>query len=233
MEYEDFENTLSAARLNRFLIACGGDRARALNLYRLNIKLSQNFFGILSLFEVGLRNAIDRHYRDHFSDPEWLKNQCLGKGFLNDSVFSSGRFKSKKKVDASIKELGIRYSHDRVVASLSFGFWVNLFAPIQFRLAGQNLHLIFTARPKGTQPKQIFNELGTILDFRNRVAHHEPICFNGSQNINLGNVDHIYREIIKYIQWLGIDEQKFLEEIDGVTEILNIIRKMESDLFKD
>ncbi len=131
MQYDDFEKILSSARLNRFLKAVNNNKAKALLLYRLNIKLSQNFYAILSMFEVALRNAINSHYSSHFKDYEWLKNQCLGSGFLNSHIFATGRFKSKKKVDAAIKELGILYTHDKLIASLSFGFWVNLFAPIQ------------------------------------------------------------------------------------------------------
>jgi hypothetical protein len=226
MQYEDFEKILSQARLNRFLKACNSDKEKALYLYRLNIKLSQNFYAILSMFEIALRNAIDIHYTNHFTDKEWLKNQCLGTGFLNDKAFQTGRFKSKKKVDSAIRELGVRYTHDRVIASLSFGFWVNLFAPIQFRLAGQNLHKIFSNRPKGTQPKQVFTELNIILDFRNRVAHHEPICFNGSQTINLANVVNTYNSIIKLTQWLAIDNVKFLKDLDNTTQIITEINSL-------
>jgi hypothetical protein len=226
MQYEDFEKILSHARLSRFLKACNGDKQKALKLYRLNIELSQNFYAILSMFEVALRNAIDVHYSNHFNDKEWLKNQCIGKGFLNDNAFQTGRFKSKKKVDSAIRELGVRYTHDRVIASLSFGFWVNLFAPIQFRLAGQNLHKIFPNRPKGTLPKLIFNELNTILDFRNRVAHHEPICFNGSQSINLTNVVNTYTSIIELTQWLGIDNVRFLKDLDNTNQIISEINSL-------
>ncbi len=227
MQYEDFEKILSYARLSRFLKACNGDKQKALQLYRLNIKLSQNFYAILSMFEVALRNAIDVHYANHFNDKEWLKNQCIGKGFLNDNAFQTGRFKSKKKVDSAIRELGVRYTHDRVIASLSFGFWVNLFAPIQFRLAGQTLHKIFPNRPKGTLPKLIFNELNTILDFRNRVAHHEPICFNGSQSINLTNVVNTYTSIIELTQWLGIDNVRFLKDLDNTNQIISEINLLQ------
>jgi hypothetical protein len=226
MQYEDFEKILSKARLNRFLKACNNDKQKALLLYRLNIELSQNYYAILSMFEVALRNAIDNHYTNHFNDKEWLKDQCLGNGFLNDEAFQTGRFKSKKKVDSAIRELGVRYTHDRVIASLSFGFWVNLFAPIQFRLAGQNIHKIFSDRPKSTFPKQIFNDLNTILDFRNRVAHHEPICFNGSQTINLENVKKIYASIIKLTQWLAIDNVKFLNDLDNTTLLISEIESL-------
>lgn len=223
MKYIDYEDVLSSARLGRFLKACSNKQDKALELYRLNIILSQNFYAILSMYEVALRNAIDKHYSIVFNDKEWLKNQCLGNGFLNDNKFQVGRFKSKKKVDASIRELGIRYTHDRVIASLSFGFWVNLFAPLQFRLAGQNLHKTFVSREKGTTPKEIYNELHKILDFRNRVAHHEPICFNGKEHVDLSHVLFIYSLILKYIKWLGLDTNKFLKDIDNTKAIVEKI----------
>jgi len=226
MKYEDYEKVLSHARLSRFLKACNGDKQKALQLYRLNIKLSQNFFAILCMFEVALRNAIDIHFINHFQDKEWLKNQCLGKGFLNNPAFQTGRFKSKKKVDSAIRELGVRYTHDRVIASLSFGFWDNLFAPIQFRLSGQNLHKIFPNRVKGTQQKQIFNELNVVLEFRNRAAHHEPICFNGSQFIDLSNAKHTYSLIIKMIEWLAIDNERFLKDLDNTNQIVSEIESL-------
>lgn len=226
MKYEDFERVLSPARLSRYLNACKSDKEKALKLYRLNIKLSQEFYAILSLFEVALRNAINEHNVAHFNDIEWLKNQCLKNGFLNNQMFSAGRFKSKKKVDSAIRELGIRYNHDKLVASLSFGFWVNLFAPIQFRLAGQNLHKIFATRPKGTQPKQIFNDLNQILDFRNRVAHHEPICFNSSKNIDLSRAVCIYNLISQLIEWMALYKSKFLNDLDNTSKIINEINAL-------
>jgi len=182
MNYNEFEKALSPARLNRYLTACGGDKVRALELYWLNVQLSQDFYAILSLFEIAFRNEIDIHYRTQFSDNEWLKNQCLGNGFLNNPAFAIGHYKSRKKVNEAIRNLGVRYTNDRVVASISFGFWINLFAPMQFRLAGQTLHRIFLARPTGTQPKAIFNDLVQVLDFRNRIAHYEPLCFNAQHN---------------------------------------------------
>jgi len=223
MKYEDFEKVLSPARLSRYLHACNDDKTAAMKLYRLNIKLSQEFYAILSLFEVTLRNAINEHYSFLFDDNEWVKNQCSSDGFLNNSLFRHSHFKSKKKVDSAIKALGANYNHDRLVASLSFGFWVNLFAPIQFRLAGQNLHRIFTNRTKGSQPKQIFNDLNLILVFRNRIAHYEPICFNGTKVIDLTGVSECYLLIVKYIDWLALDKSKFLQDFDRTSLIMNSI----------
>jgi hypothetical protein len=223
MNYIDFEKALSPARLNRYLIACNGNKLKALELYQLNIKLSQDFYAILSLFEVALRNSIDEHYKTHFNDNEWLKNQCLNTGFLNSPAFAIGRYKSRKKVDTAIRDLGVRYTHDKVVASISFGFWINLFAPMQFRLAGQNLHHIFSARPTGTKPRVLFNSLSLILDFRNRVAHHEPLCFNHLHQKNTAYALKHYNIIVEKTNWLGFASQDFFDGLDNVQSIITQI----------
>ena len=62
MKFQDFEDIMSAARMSRYLTACGGNSKKAMTLYRLNLRVSQEFFTVISCFEVSLRNTIDRHY---------------------------------------------------------------------------------------------------------------------------------------------------------------------------
>lgn len=33
-------------------------------------------FGVINMFEIILRNAIDKHYSSYFSDSDWLVNQA-------------------------------------------------------------------------------------------------------------------------------------------------------------
>ena len=63
MKYPDYERAFSSARLNKYLKACDGDTVAALTLYRHNIKLCQKCYGILNIFEIVLRNAINEHYK--------------------------------------------------------------------------------------------------------------------------------------------------------------------------
>ena len=196
MTYPDFQAALSAVRLNRYLTAVSGDANKALALYRLNIQLSGCFYGLISVVEVCLRNRIDAHYSGQFADPEWLKNQCTGSGFLNNPVFKAGGFKSRKNVDTAIRNLGVKYTHDRLVASMTPGFWINLFASLQFRLAAQTLHRCFVARPKGTRPKDLYNQLDDLLRFRNRIAHAEPICFNAAHGKDTTYAQANYHQLI-------------------------------------
>lgn len=83
MKYEEYESAWSPARLNRYLIACSGNKAKALQLYRLNIRLCQKLYGLLNVFEVVLRNAINEHYQHFFCDINWIESQLSSGGMLS------------------------------------------------------------------------------------------------------------------------------------------------------
>ena len=82
MKYFEYERAFSQARLNKYYNACSGNTTKALTLYRYNIKLCQKFYGILNIFEIVLRNAINDHYKSVFSDSDWIKNQLRSGGML-------------------------------------------------------------------------------------------------------------------------------------------------------
>lgn len=88
MKYADYEAIIARPRLTRFLLATGGNKRKALKLYRLNIRISSKFFSVLSVFEVVLRNKIDEHYKAIFAaltgNPEWLQSQSAVGGYLRD-----------------------------------------------------------------------------------------------------------------------------------------------------
>ena len=90
MKYKEYEKAFSAARLNKYLHACGGNTDKALQLYRLNIKLCQKLYGVLNVFEIVLRNAIHEHYKNFFSDSDWIKTQLSDGGMLSrvDTTFA-------------------------------------------------------------------------------------------------------------------------------------------------
>jgi hypothetical protein len=227
MRYNELENTLSQARMNRYLFACRGDRRKTIRLYRYNLLLCKEMYAIVGIFEIALRNKINQHYLTHFGDTEWLKTQCSPTGFLSNPRFASGGFRSRTIVLNTIRKLGTGYTHDRLVADLSFGFWVNLFATMQFRFGGQNLHRIFIARPSGLLPRQIYLDLTELLDYRNRIAHHEPVCFQRLYN----NIDILFtrtnhQRVHTYFTWLGVSPSRILRGIDKVDIILSKIDRI-------
>lgn len=198
MKYSDYEIAFSAARLNRYLVACGGNRSKALSLYRHNVKLCQKFYGILNVFEVVLRNAINRHYQNYFKDKEWIRHQCADGGMLE-------RAPQRMEIERTITMLERqgKYTNDRLVSSVTFGFWTYLFNRIPFRSGGMNLLQIFPKRTTGLAQRSIYNELQEIKTFRNRIAHHEAICFNSTGEVDLNQAQEKLELIKKYVIFLG------------------------------
>lgn len=151
MRYIDFQQIMSNARMNRYFLACGNNSRKAMTLYRLNLRLSQEMFTIISCFEVALRNAIDQHY-----------SGTLGANWLRDSAVAGGRFNNHncaftaRSINETVHKLGVNYSHGKLVAELGFGFWRYLFSRHQYRAAGQTLISVFPGLPVSTPAIQFY-----------------------------------------------------------------------------
>lgn len=213
MNYPEYERAFSAARLNKYLIACGGNTAKALILYRHNVKLCQKFYGMLNIFEVILRNAINEHYKAYFNDSDWIRSQLAPGGMLS-------LHPQKTIVDKTIADLTAtgRYTNDRIVSSVTFGFWTYLFTKKPFRLGGQSLLRIFPAKANGLGQRAIYNELMAVKNFRNRIAHHEPICFDSTGRKNIGLAKDLYDLIVRYVNFLGYPEHHLYFGLDVLPE---------------
>lgn len=209
MKYEDYEAAFSAARLNKYKQACGGSNNKALTLYRHNVKLCQKFYGVLNIFEIVLRNAINRHYATYFNDADWIYHQLQQGGMLEHSP-------QQVKVLADITMMASqgKYTPDKVVASVSFGFWTYMFTKVPFRLGGQSLLRILPARQSGIGQKAIFKELQQIKLFRNRIAHHEPVCFDATGQKSMVYAQMNYALLLKYIHFLGYDKDDLFFGLD-------------------
>lgn len=179
MRYSEFEDILSVARMSRYLTASGGHTKKAMTLYRLNLRLSQELFTVISCFEVTLRNAINNHCVPVLGN-DWLRDgAATGSGGIFDN--SNCRLTASNINDA-VQKLNHSYTHNKLVAELGFGIWRYMFAQHQYTATGRTLLRIFPAKPISTPAIQynhtyIFNQLAHINNLRNRIAHHEPIFF--------------------------------------------------------
>lgn len=229
MKYKDFEKILSQQRMGRYLIACGGDTRKAMTLYRYNLQLSQEAFTIICCFEVALRNAIDANL-----------SQTLGSDWLRDSVLHNGIFtsrntaKSCETISHAYNKLvsnGL-YSHSKLLSAMEFGVWKYMFSPIQYRLTGQSLLQIFPNKARSTPEIQynhsyIFNELDKINTLRNRIAHHEPVCFSLQQPvIDTAYILNEYQKIQTLFMWMGIDNRALLYGLDHIQQVCARINEL-------
>jgi len=209
MNYSDYETAFSAVRLNKYRAACSGDSDQAINLYRYNIGLCQKFYALLNIFEVALRNAINKHYTAYFNDADWIISHLEPGGVL----WMYTQKESVERIIEGLRKQG-KYSHDRLVSSVSLGVWTYLFTKVPFRVGGQNLLQVFPHRYAGMGQKAIYKELLLIKDFRNKIAHHEGICFNREGNKSTEFARRHYNLIMKYLYFLGYQTDELLEGID-------------------
>jgi len=223
MIYNEFEIAISSPRLTKYRVACAGNTRKAQKLYRANIRLSQKIYAVIGLFEVVLRNSIDGHFVP-LKGSDWLANAvCEPTGYLN-GVGCEDSFHS---VYDAIHKLGLKYTHDGLVASLTFGFWTYQFSKHEFPASGNTLLSVFPHLPFGTKQKDVFQLLMKVNILRNRIAHHEPICFDSVTGaISTAMVSKRYTVVTDLLSWLGYNHQKLFFGIDGVKSEINFINSL-------
>ncbi|WP_299289928.1 Abi family protein [uncultured Mucilaginibacter sp.] len=223
MKYSAFVQIMTSARMNRYLLSCGGDSRKAMTLYRKNLQLTQELFTVISCFEVALRNVIDiRCTAIHGTD--WLKN-----GARVGGIFDNHKCRlTKENINDAINKLP-SYNHFKLVAELGFGFWRYMFAQNQYNATNRILLQVFPSKPTSTPALQynntyVFNQLAKLNDIRNRMAHHEPICFLPGQAIKDTNyARQHYNLILQLFQWMQVDESALLYGLDHIINICDEI----------
>ena len=223
MRYRDFSSVMTSARMNRYLLASGGNTLKAMTLYRKNLQLSQELFTVISCFEVALRNAINAK-----SVPA-LGNDWLRDGAAVGGIFDTPRcLLTRVNINDAIGKMHV-YSHHKLVAELGFGFWRFMFAQHQYNATGRILLRVFPSKPISTPALQynniyIFNHLAKLNDIRNRMAHHEPICFLPGHPVkDTTYARQHYNLILQLFQWMQIDEAALLYGLDHITTVCNEI----------
>lgn len=224
MTYTEYETILTPSRMSRYKDACGCNDELAVELYFRNIQLSESLFGVISLFEVALRNAIDAHYSSSLSNSDWLRDAVQEGGQFDNR----GCARMQDIIQYAIRtKLSHHYNKEQLIAECEMGVWRYLFARNQYRAMGGTLVNIFNARPEtvGEQTfdyQFIFNELGKINEMRNRIAHHEPICFkkgnSGETIVCTKQARYIYGHMLSFLTWMGIDSREFIAKIDSVED---------------
>lgn len=222
MEYLELERILSANRMQRYANATHGDTRKAMALYRYNLKLSQEIFTIVSCFEVALRNTIDQLMVPTWGD-DWLRDAVQDGG-----IFANGRMdETRRIIEKAYNRLNRHgsYSHPKLIAEMEFGVWKYMFSSLQYRATGQCLLRVFPNKPRSSASMQynnsfIFNELDKVNSLRNRIAHHEPICFRqNTAEIDTSYIINEYQKIQTLFSWMGIDSHSMLYGLDHVQHV--------------
>lgn len=207
---------LSRQRFNRYLVAASNNNSRAKRLYASNIRLAQAFHPILSQFEVVLRNSLNVLLTAHFADQDWIINQK--NGFMHHNSLRSSQYFLRscvQKTENHLTRRGIPITAGKIISDQMFGFWLSFFVPHHYALVGGQPIYVFSNKPATESRATIHNKLEAIKNFRNRMNHCEPLCFNGN------TIDCTYALTIKamlydLIRWIDPDLESYFLSIDTV-----------------
>lgn len=226
MKYSKLEYYLSQPRLQRFLSATGNSQTKAQKLYRINLRVSQAFYPVLNLFEIFLRNTIYYHVSSHFSNPNWIVSEKTG--FMSHPTLAPSRYFLKmsiQKAENTIRRKGSAVSSGKVIAEQSLGFWTSLFDTHHYRLIGGSPIHAFPNKPAYANRNLINQKLNKIREFRNRIYHNEPICFNNI-NIDFTEAHDIKSDIYELLNWIDADLPDYVEYFNGIQSKIDSARNL-------
>lgn len=92
-------------------------------------------------------------------------------------------------------------------------------------LLEEHCYLYSPAKPRSTPAIQynntyVFNQLAQINKLRNRIAHHEPVCFQPRNSIKETTfARQRYGLILQLFQWMSIDESALLYGLDHINSV--------------
>ena len=229
MKFCEFEKIMSSKRMRRYVTACGGDTRKGMKLYRLNLHLAEEMFTIVSCYEVALRNAID-NIMVASNGNDWLRDAIQAGGIFDNPKFHN-TIRMMKKAYAELVSNG-KYSNSKMLSAMEFGVWKYMYSSPQYLATGRQLLKAFPNKPKSMPATQynnqyIFNELDAVNRIRNRIAHHEPVCFlQGLDQISTAHLLSVYDKVMTLFSWMGIDSNSLLYGMDHVEAVCQEIENM-------
>ncbi|MEI9907521.1 MAG: hypothetical protein WDO06_06205 [Actinomycetota bacterium] len=144
------------------------------------------FLHDLGHLEVGLRNAYDRALsaavgtkNSHWTEistmlklfPPVMKGDSTKQQLVDVNEIPRNQI-HRARIDASRPKNSTPIA-GKVIAEVMFGFWTYLTSNAHEKTIW--VPYLHTAYPRKTDRRKIHQTLGELREFRNRVAHHEPL----------------------------------------------------------
>ncbi len=216
--YSDLENIFSKSRLSAYKKDSADDKT-ALARYLYNIELCKSLYAPLNVFEISLRNTIDKSLCTFAGNSDWYDTLPF------DSSSKNKIFEAKKKICKKGKAL----THDRIVAEFTLGFWTSIIttrysqAAFQSYIIKNNLKKCPASSKNIKNLQQIFEKMRIL---RNSVSHYERI-------LHWKDLPQQHNQLLECIKWLDESAFQLLSEIDffdyifsaGVNPFLVLVSK--------
>ncbi|MCS3431242.1 Abi family protein [Klebsiella sp. BIGb0407] len=193
---------LSEARFAPYLKNAGFNKQYAFSLYLYNARLSKSFLYPLHILEVTLRNRMSDIFSIYFDD-KWYTHNSFRSGLSAESMDALDRGMRRAK----------KTNKEDIISTLTFDFWSNLFRPEYDRFVWQtNMKNLL---PNISMTRKDFEKtVKNINDFRNRIAHYEPI--------HRMNLSQMHVNILNTLTWLSIETSLWVKHHSTVNECLRM-----------
>ncbi len=187
---------LTPARLTKYRDEVGGDSSKIAEYYIWNLRLSQALYLPLHFLEVFLRNKLDAHLTNRYSQ-----------NWHYDPRFT-GLLKATHKIRIqSLVNKNATSEFDRkqaTVSGLSFGFWIELLTtkfavPLKW---STQLDAVFANLPTDGDLAWVATHLARARQLRNRISHHETIF--------TANLEQAHQDILQLIAALSTEGHAFV-----------------------
>ena len=217
-EIDVLYSAFSPQRLKKYIRLYNGDNDKVVAHYKANLALAESLYTSLSVFEVTLRNALSKEMERMMGRKDWY------------AVFpSTPALKSlTNEVTTAIKHISQRgemVSPDKIIAELTFGFWVTLLNSEYELTLWKGLRLAFPYMPKKDRKrKNVSSPCNALRKLRNRVFHHESICWD------LDYITDIHSRLILVLGWMDADMPAWLEGVDNFSNVVDEIRNSNDGL---
>ncbi|MGB3420796.1 MAG: Abi family protein [Dolichospermum sp.] len=246
--YDSLCIVFSEPRLSTYLIATNQDKLEALQLYKLNMRLSESLYSFLCIFELTLRNRISNILVQEFGDNwfeekagKWLNGKATTEWQdKNGNTTQRKRLlqqidKAKEEINKQNKKINNPQYHklitsDTLTPELNFGFWTEIMGPEYDKiiwLIQKNRYIkdVFPDAPTNLnfarEIQRIRRILYEIRVIRNRVFHHEPV-FN-TKKLSFDQLLTTYKDAKELLGWLSKDALCFFEENNQFEKLVNSI----------
>ena len=196
---------LSSVRLESYRPPGGTDQEMILN-YFWNMKLSEALYPALGSLEIALRNCIHASATEKYGTEFWFD----GPGVLEA--------RQRGQLATARSQLTKSETAGRLVAQLTFGFWVGLLnspyeGPMWHVNRASMLKSAFPNVPTSQRSRgAIFHRIYPIQQLRNRIFHHEPIWHRPT-------LETEYDHIIEALGWMSQELASAINRISSFGEV--------------
>lgn len=237
MDFSKVQDLISNPRLITYSRSLGIDAEDLLAAYAWHLNVVSNFYPLVQLIEVALRNAINNQGVHFYTGIVWF-DQIPSNPETNDDGTSKetemvGKFKeniksAKKKAKKILKDKGldVEPNIDQIIAQTDFSTWeyildkgfydggdTKFLWPHKFYKIFKKPPIYDGKNPMFHQRDIIRRRIEEVRNFRNRLSHNEPI-WRASEVNNASEVfDYLerkYQNIMELAYWISPQLKLFI-----------------------